>query len=187
MTSYFLPRKVFYWSSLLFLFFSCKNSLDEVTLVTIHDNEPSESSKDVELIYSDSAKITFILKAPVLDRYFDDPENPYTEFIEGAEMEFYNKEGKIDSKITCKYAIHYEKEEKMDARKDVVVVNKMGETLNTEHLWWEKKTGMIYSDEFVKITTEDEIIYGDGLEANEDFTKYKILNIKGTISTDEEI
>jgi len=38
----------------------------------------------------------------------------------------------------------------------------------------------------VKITTADEVIYGDGLESNQDFTKYKIKNIKGTIHLKEE-
>ena len=35
---------------------------------------------------------------------------------------------------------------------------------------------------FVKITTADEIIFGDGFESNQDFTKYKIFKIRGTIS-----
>ena len=39
---------------------------------------------------------------------------------------------------------------------------------------------------FVKITTEDEIIMGEGFESNQSFTKFKIKKIKGTISLDEE-
>jgi hypothetical protein len=63
-----------------------------------------------------------------------------------------------------------------------VVINEKGDKLNTEHLMWDKKKRMIYSNAFVKITTADEVIYGDGLEANESFTKYKITKIKGTIN-----
>ena len=44
----------------------------------------------------------------------------------------------------------------------------------------------IYSDEFVKITTEDEIIMGEGMEANQDFTKWKIHKIKGVINVEEK-
>ena len=61
-------------------------------------------------------------------------------------------------------------------------VSKKNETLNAEELIWDEKNGKIYSDKFVKITTADEIIYGEGFEANEDFTNYKIKNIKGTIN-----
>ena len=60
------------------------------------------------------------------------------------------------------------------------------EILNTEHLIWLQKEEKIYTEEFVKITTPDEIIYGDGLEANQQFTKYRIKNIKGTIAVDED-
>ena len=35
-------------------------------------------------------------------------------------------------------------------------------------------------------TRKDEIIYGTGFEANQDFTRYKIFNIKGTISINKE-
>ncbi len=34
----------------------------------------------------------------------------------------------------------------------------------------------------MKITTEDEVIFGHGLESNQDFTKYRIKKIKGTIN-----
>ena len=57
-----------------------------------------------------------------------------------------------------------------------------GEKLNTEHLFWDEKKEMIYSDVFVKITTKDEIIMGEGLESNQDFSRYKFKKIKGTIS-----
>ena len=74
----------------------------------------------------------------------------------------------------------------MEAKDDVVVVNDKGEVLNTEHLIWLKDSAKIYTEEFVKFTTEDEIIMGDGMEANQDFTKWKIYNITGIINIKEE-
>jgi hypothetical protein len=69
----------------------------------------------------------------------------------------------------------------MEAKKDVVVVNEKGEKLMTEYLVWDEKTGKIFSNEFVKIITADEIIMGNGFESNQDFSRYKIFDIKGTI------
>jgi hypothetical protein len=37
----------------------------------------------------------------------------------------------------------------------------------------------------VKITTAKEVITGNGLEANQDFTKYEIKNIIATIRLDD--
>jgi hypothetical protein len=41
-----------------------------------------------------------------------------------------------------------------------------------------------YTDKPVKIITPEQTLYGDGLEANEDFSAYTIKNIKGTLRVD---
>ncbi|MBL0138664.1 MAG: LPS export ABC transporter periplasmic protein LptC [Bacteroidetes bacterium] len=78
------------------------------------------------------------------------------------------------------YGIRYERDQRMEARKNVVVVNQKAIGLIRNISFGMKKQKLI-SDEFVKITTKDQIIYGDGFEANEDFTKYKIFKTRGTI------
>ena len=60
-----------------------------------------------------------------------------------------------------------------------------GEKLNTEKLIWNELTQKIYSDEFVKVTQKDKIIYGDGFESDQSFTKYRIFKIKGVINLKE--
>ncbi|HIN39145.1 MAG TPA: LPS export ABC transporter periplasmic protein LptC, partial [Flavobacteriales bacterium] len=79
------------------------------------------------------------------------------------------------------YAISYEKKGTMEAKGNVVLINEIGEKLNTEYLIWNQKEAKIFSDKFVKITTKDEIIMGEGFESNESFTNFKIHHIKGTI------
>ena len=49
-----------------------------------------------------------------------------------------------------------------------------------------REEGRIFTEEYVKITTPDEIIYGDGLESNETFSKYQIKNIRGSISVNSD-
>ena len=146
---------------------------------------PFETTRNAVLVYSDSAIIKLRLTAGKVDNYISG-EKPYTEFTEGVEMIFYNDDMTRESQLTADHAIHYQKSGKMEAKNNVIVINKKGEMLNTEHLIWDENEHMINTEEFVKITTADEIIYGDGLEANEDFTQYKIKNIKGTIQINEE-
>ena len=69
----------------------------------------------------------------------------------------------------------------MTARDSVVVINNKGEIMNTDELIWDEDKKIIYSNSFVKIRTADEIIYGNGMTANENFTGYVIKNITGTI------
>ena len=59
---------------------------------------------------------------------------------------------------------------------------KNGEKLETEKLVWDEANKTIYTDAFVKITTADQVIMGKGLKSNQDFTKYQINEITGTIN-----
>lgn len=167
--------------TLLPLFFaSCENDLDKVNQITARNTDPVEQGKNIEILYSDSAKIRVKVNAPELKRFV--LPKPVVEMPSGVKVEFYDDSLHVTSTLTSNYAIRKDSEQIMEAKNDVVVVNTKGEKLNTEHLIWDEKTRKIYSQEFVKITTADEIIMGNGFESNEDFTKYKIFDIKGIIT-----
>ncbi len=170
--------------SCLFLFTliwsGCVNDMEEVNTLTQTQILPIETADSVRIIYSDSARLKVILDAKHLERFVG--TDPYIEMTGGVHVRFYNNMGTVESELSSNYAISHENSDVMEAKENVVVVNRKGETLNTEHLIWEKKTEKIRTDEFVKITTEDEVIFGHGLESNQDFTKYRIKNIKGTIN-----
>ncbi|REJ85295.1 MAG: LPS export ABC transporter periplasmic protein LptC [Bacteroidetes bacterium] len=159
---------------------SCENDLSKVAIYSKGELSPVESAKNIRIIYSDSAKVQVEVTAPELDRY--ETDNPYFEMKKGLRATFFDEHLRVKSRMDADYGVRYEREQRMEARKNVVVVNEKGETLNTEHLIWDEKNEKLTSNQFVKITTKDEIIYGNGFEANQDFSKYKIFNIKGTIS-----
>ena len=162
---------------------SCENDIAKINLITSTDNAPVESGKSVEVIYSDSAKVKMKLISSQVDRYTGN--NPHTEMPKGVKIEFYDDSLKVKSKLTANYAMRYENKKRMEAKQNVVVTNEKGDRLNTEHLIWDEEKKIIYTEEFVKITTADEILMGDGLEANQDFSKYKIKNITGTINLND--
>ena len=157
--------------------------MDEVNTITAKNNYPVEAGKDIEVIYSDSGFVKIKLNAPEMRRF--QGEKPYMEMQKGVKVLFYDSALNIKSELSAEYAISYEKEKIMEAWNKVEVVNEKKEKLNTEHLIWNEREAKIYTNEFVKITTGKEIIYGNGLESNQNFTKYKITNIKGTISLNE--
>jgi LPS export ABC transporter protein LptC len=177
-------KKIFYFFIFSFLISSCHTDIQTINQVTTDKNAPSETMKDAEIIYSDSGKVKMKLTGPELNRF--NSEKPYVEFPKGVNALFYDDSLKINSTLKADYGIRWEKEEKMEVKHNVEVVNIKNEKLNTEDLIWEEGKDKIYTDAFVKITTHDEVMYGDGLESNRDFTKYKIKNIKGTISLQEE-
>jgi len=172
------------WFSCLFLFAlvlsGCVNDMEEVNAIVETEVLPISVADDIQIIYSDSAILKVILEATHLERFLG--EDPYLEMTNGVYVRFFNNLGDVESELRSNYAISYENSDIMEAKENVIVVNKKGETLNTEHLIWEKKTEKIRTEEFVKITTEDEVIFGHGLESNQDFSKYRIKKIKGTIN-----
>lgn len=167
------------------MLFSCGNSQQEIAEITFEEGFPNEVTENAIIYYSDSAYLKVKLEAPVIERYHQDEQKAV--FTQGIAVEFFDKLGAVDSRITANWAVQYEKKGIMEARNDVVVVNRKGEKLNTEHLVWNRKTQEISSDAFVKITTPEEIIYGDGLKANEDFTQYEVQHIKGIIQVEDEL
>ncbi len=186
---FFKHKKAGYSSFFMLVLFvigfsSCENDIEKVSLITGKKDIPVETSKGLEILYSDSSRVKVKISTPELNRFAG--EKPITELPQGVNIEFYDEQMRVNSTLTSKYAIRRDSEGLMEARNDVVVVNAKGEKLNTEHLIWDEKNAKIYSKEFVKITTKDKIIFGNGFEANQDFTSYKIFNIKGTITINKD-
>lgn len=163
---------------------SCKNDIDVINTFTEIHNLPTQLVRNLETIYTDSGKIQIKLLAPELKR-FSNVEEPYIEFPARIKVVFFDKNQEPESRLTAKYAIYSETNKLWEARDSVIAINNLGDTLNTELLFWDEKKELIYTNKFVKITTENEVIWGEGLEANQEFTDWKIKNVKGTIYIDK--
>jgi LPS export ABC transporter protein LptC len=161
---------------------SCENNLNTVTLITAKDKTPLEVEDNATVVYNDSAKVKFHLTAPRIEDYGD--PDAHVLFPKGIHIDFYDDSAHINGHLDADYAIRHENTKLMEADNNVSVLNKKGERLNTEQLFWDAGKHQIYTNKFVRIKTAKQIIYGDGLTSNEDFTQYKITNIRGTIQLD---
>lgn len=162
----------------------CKNDMQEARLVTARANTQIEQGKNVTIRYSDHGKIKIKAEAKTLTRFNTD--RPYMEFSDGIKVSFYSVDGQVSTTMVADYASAVESSSIMTARKNVEVINAKGEKLNTEELIWDEQKKVLYSNAFVKITTAEEIIYGNGMEANEDFSDYVIKKITGKVKVRTE-
>ncbi|MBK7666311.1 MAG: LPS export ABC transporter periplasmic protein LptC [Sphingobacteriaceae bacterium] len=162
-------------------FFSCQNKRSDIMALAMPKVSPTQQGKGITMIYTDSSRLKMVLKAGKMLTYDKNVKEPFTLLPEGLIMGFYNKDEKQEATLSANYGIHYPQRKRMEVKYNVVVVNKNGETLNTEHLIWDEVTKKIHSDAFVKITTGKEIIMGKGFESNEDLTQYQIKEVTGTI------
>lgn len=167
------------------MLFSCENDLQTVNELTQQENSPNQSLENVEIIYTDSAKLKLKVRAPKLDAY-NDAERPYIEFPHGMVVTSYDSLKQQDSRIKANYAIYWQDEDLWEAKKSVEAINKDGDILNTEYLVWDQANHKIYSDQAVKITNADGVIYGKGFDADERMTNWKIRKVTGNLTVDDE-
>lgn len=167
----------FLWIAIAFIC-SCKDDLAKVEISTPIDSLPTETAVNIVIDYNDSSLLKARIASPLMNNYLN-REHPYLEMPKGVKMEFFDDSLQVMSTLTANYAIRYEREKKMEAQNKVVVINKKGDKLETERLVWDENSASFYSDKHVTITTGEERIEGNGLEANEDFTRYKIKKVTG--------
>lgn len=171
----------------VFVFFTaCENDIQEVRELTAKQDSAIVSAINVEINYTTNGNQYVLMKAPELNRYSTGEEDAYLEFPKGMNMLFYDDEGNVTSTLKSDYSIYYEDEGKWIAKYDVEAVNEKGEKLNTEYLVWLRDEEKISTDQFVKITTSDGVIYGDdGFVSNQSFTSWEVINGRGILNIDE--
>ncbi len=164
------------------MLFSCENDIKEVQSLQINPTLPTETSYGVEGIITDSGRVRIRIKSPQIDHYTGDED--YTEMPKGVYVIFYDSLGNVTSSIKADYAKNTPKKNIVLAKYNVVATNVKGEKLYTEELTWDKKTRKIFTDAPVKVVSDDKIIFGDGLVADETFNNWQIKNPHGDFDTD---
>jgi len=163
---------------------SCEKKPVEVKDIPIKEL-PSLSGRNVETMYTDSGKVTLIVRTPLVQQ-FTTKEDPHTLFPEGLTVLFYDKKTSPQASISAHYARYTDKDEQWELRDSVVAVNTEGDILETELLYWSEPKERVWSDRFVRFTLKDKIIMGTGFESDSRLTNGTIKNVSGTIYFDDE-
>ena len=163
------------------LFYACgKNDIAKIQAFNTEENLPIQEATNFETLVSDSGQIRYNLQAPKLLRFDNDGQGFY-EFPEGVKILKYNDQKQIVSSLRADYAKQFIKEDRWEAKNNVVVTNIQGDTLKTEHLIWDEKAKEIHTEEYVKIIRDDQIITGIGLTSDMDMLNWKIKKPKGIL------
>jgi LPS export ABC transporter protein LptC len=163
---------------------SCENKIDFIPksdLLTL----PSLTVKDFKTVYTDSGKLELVMSAPIMEQY-NNIESPYYEFKSGIKVIFYDGHTNPTGSVTAKYAKYTKSNSLWELRDSVVVINEGNDKLETELLYWDQPKDLIYSDRFVRITNEDQIVMGTGFESDPRLIKRKIKKVRATISLKDE-
>jgi len=172
---------------LTLLLLGCENDIERINMLTDQTETPILKSKNIEVIYSDSARVKVHIIAAEYQS-FPDVDPPYDEFSKGMEVYFYNDSMKIESEIRSDYTIYYPKEQLWHATGNVIARRlDNGDALYTEELFWDMENEIIYSDSYTRVHNEENILYGKrGFKSHQNLSNWQLIGSSGTINVQDE-
>ena len=171
---------------LVALFFAQCSSKNNDAQTFSRDQLAIEKGTDVEIIYSDSAKVKVRVTGKKMN-YFTESTNPRQEFPEGVIIYFYDENQNQISILTAKYGIRDERKRTVTARDSVVWTSLADGKLETDELYWDEKTNKVRSTKFTTITRDKEKIYGFDFETDDRLSHWLLKNPKGTMKVQSPI
>jgi LPS export ABC transporter protein LptC len=170
-TSFRLSRHAF--PAIALLVAACNNTDLKVPL---EYTGPLKKAENIELYYSEKDQVQVKMIAAEMQEF----ESGDREFPKGIYLEFYDEFGRMESTLRANHAYFFKKENQWRGRGKVEVKNiAKNEQLNTEELFWKPGEKKIFTDKFVTIRQQGDVIYGEGLTANQDMSDYIITKPMG--------
>lgn len=158
--------------------FSCKPK-DTKTVFHEQYTGPLLELDDVNTILSDSAK----LKMRIIAKKQFEFVNGDRTFPQGLKIIFYKKNESEDAILTSQKGKYNKEKDLYTVTGNVIIQNPAEKKkLSTEELNWNPISKRVFTDKFVVIQTASEILKGEGLEAPQDFSTYKIKKVTGIFS-----
>lgn len=168
--------RIGFYSLFLWVSVACEGNLMVSDSVPDDLDMDSDIAYEVTMEYTDDGQKLMELEAPVLQRRNVVPIKDV--FPEGILVTFY-EEGAPYATLTSNYAERLPDDYLVIASEDVVFENIEGEKLETSELRWDERKGKIFTDRFARLTRPNEIIYGYGFTANQDFTEIEFEKTTG--------
>lgn len=182
-------------SILIFSLLGCtRTKEEEATLKQFDQTTPTKEAFQVRFVFSEDAIVQAELDAPHAIEATENGQDVRI-FDKGLHMIFYTADGVKESELTSKHGTFKNQFNDALLYGDVVMLNSKGDRLTADTLFWNKIKNRIKAKPTIKnnrvkrpvmIHTATEIIYGDSLDSNTDFTEYKIFGITGSVNVKDE-
>ena len=171
------------------IFCGCENNVKDLPSPGKKQSIPEEAWQ-IESLMSEGGKIKGKLTAPYMLRY-QRADTPYAEFPRSLHVDFFKDSTRkdsiiIESQMDARYGKYLPNQSKVFLRDHVVVKNILkGDTVHCLTLWWDQNTQKFYTDDSVRIYQKDKILWGVGMEADQNFRWYTIKHLTGSVLTSE--
>lgn len=160
---------------------SCgEDDLKKVTKLSKKLNLSTDTTRNVDIIYSDSALVKAQGFAPLLIKVVPTTAATYQEMPKGIKINFIETDASIKGSITSDYAIMKDLDKTATFRRNVVVINEKL-TFNTEELVWDQNKKMFFSPKGVITKPDGTVLNALDFSATEDFSVINWVNGSGEV------
>jgi len=173
---------------LLHLVVACGSEKKEVVAV-VFDPESTYTMRttDIVSLISDSGITRYRLTSAEM-LVFDKAADPYWYFPRGVYLERFDSLFTTDVSIKADTAYNWYNRKLWKLIGNVDVTNLEGDRFETDTLYWDSKTELIYSEAYMRITRKktDQVLTGFGFESNQNMTVYRTKRPQGSSPIQEE-
>ena len=152
-----------------------KEPPEKIGAVKDRKKMPMISAKKITTVISDSGVTRYRIVTDKME-IFDRASEPYWDFPKGIYFERFAPDLSIDANFRSNIARYYERKKLWEFKDKVKAINLNGDMFETDLIYWNEAEHKIYSDQFIRITRSSGVTTGVGFDADESFTKWRILN-----------
>tara|TARA_B100000941_G_C28374262_1_gene483810 strand:+ start:178 stop:717 length:540 start_codon:yes stop_codon:yes gene_type:complete len=163
--------------------FSCNNDFIEIKEINNINDLPVGIAKNINLVYTDSAKVKAILKSP-LNKDYTNLKFPFSEFPNGIKITFFD-DNKNETLVSSNYAVTYNKTNIVDLIGNVVIELSDGTVLKTSQLFWDPEQEWLFTEQNFTFKNDDYDIKANRLDANRQFTIFNTGKLDGNLTVEE--
>jgi len=164
---------------------ACENDLENIKkLANMNSGSAIDTTRGVDIIYSDSAIVKGRMKTPLLIKYFT--EKPYDIMPEGVKVISFDKYGKEEGNIVADSAVQLENENITKFYKNVVATTSDGSTFKSEEMIWDQPKKIIFSNKRIEITRPNgDVTYGSRFTSDDKLEHPQIMGMTGEFEVPE--
>jgi len=162
------------------LFSACENDINKVREISANQvNSDVDTVHNVDMIFSDSARVRFRVLAPLLLQY--QGKKPYKLMPKTVNIIFFNKDDLSQlGTLTADTGIQSDVENKIQFHKNVIAKNAKGETFKSDELIWDQNSKTMYSNKVVQIRMANgDIMNGTGFKSDQTMAHWTMTQSTG--------
>lgn len=175
-------RKILVACATMFILSGCQNEISEIKAITDPKLVPVQSTFNSSFSYSIDGVVRTKIYALQLDQYVSD--SSYLIAPKTFHIQFFDSLGQYTGTMNGNEAIFSQKSNTLWTKGNLVLENWKNEKLETNSLTFYLDSDLVYTPDFVKISSENSVLEGKGLRSNGSFSNYEINQTSGNFNTE---